>query len=70
MKKQLLAALLFGGVTAMLFGLEPLLFDRTQWKPVNLKHPGSETVQVTSAPLGDTGPVPFRYWRGGRRARR
>ena len=55
MKKQLLAALLFGGVTGMLFGLEPLLFDRTQWKPVNLKHPGSETVQVTSAPLGDTG---------------
>ena len=37
MKKQLLAALLFGGVTGMLFGLEPLLFDRTQWKPVNLK---------------------------------
>ena len=63
MKKQLLAALLFGGVTGMLFGLEPLLFDRTQWKPVNLKHPGSETVQVTSAPLGDTGrTVPVLAW--------
>mgnify|MGYP000346749899 CR=1 FL=1 len=63
MKKQLLAALLFGGVTGMLFGLEPLLFDRTQWKPVNLKHPGSETVELGTAPLGDTGrTVPVLAW--------
>ena len=60
MKKQLLAALLFGGVTGMLFGLEPLLFDRTQWKPVNLKHPGSETVELGTAPLGDTGRILVR----------
>ena len=55
MKKLIPAVAMALGISVPGFGLEPLPFDGTQWRPVNLKFPGSETIRVENVPLETTG---------------
>ena len=63
MKKLIPAVAMALGISVPGFGLEPLPFDGTQWRPVNLKFPGSETIRVENVPLETTGrQVPAVIW--------
>lgn len=63
MKKLIPAVAIALGISVPGFGLEPLPFDGTQWRPVNLKFPGSETIRVENVPLETTGrQVPAVIW--------
>ncbi len=51
MRRTIFIAAIVGSISAMLSGQEPLPLDQTRWKPVNLKHPGSETIRVENVAL-------------------